>query len=282
MIRSLLRVATLCVGVAGAGESQTWRVLDAAGGHRDSSEVAVRIDYTRGQLRTRPAELGSQLYDLHLRYDATRTHPLLVFDSAARSLTIGAGARPDARAGSEGRSTGEAVLQLGRSNPMNVTVRLDVATATLDFGGIALRRLSVHSSASEVRVGFDSPNPLVMDALELDVSAATLTASGLANARTGRLRVGARGAGAELHLDGRWMLDLEVDLDIVLGSVTVYVPSDVGVQLDARRIIAKVDAEGLHQSGDLHVSANWASAPRKARIRASATLATLKLVHGTR
>jgi hypothetical protein len=282
MMRSLIGGAALCIGAVTAVDAQMWRVLDASGGRRDSSEVSVRIDYSRGQLRTRPAELGNQLYDLHLRYDATRAHPLLTYDSATRALTIGTEVRQDTRTSGEGRSTGEAVVQLGRVNPLDVTVRLDVATATLDFGGIPLRGLSVQSSASEVRVGFDSPNPSPMDALELDVSAATLTASGLGNANATRLRVGARGAGAELHLDGQWTRDLQVDLDVALGSVTVYVPSDVGVELDARRIIAKVDAGGLQKSGDLFVSGNFASAPRKVRIRASATLAKLQLVHGTR
>ena len=282
MRRALLAGAALCLGAASSIEAQMWRVLDASGGRRDSSEVSVRIDYSRGQLRTRPAELGNQLYDVHLRYDATRTHPLLAYDSAGRSLTIGAEARQDTRASGEGRSTGEAVVQLGRLNPLDVRVRLDVATATLDFGGIPLRGLFVQSSASEVRVGFDAPNPLAMDALELDVTAATLTASGLGNANATRLRVGARGAGAELHLDGQWTRDLEVDLDVALGAVTVYIPADVGVELDARRIIAKVDAGTLQKSGELFVSSNWASASRKVRIRASATLAKLQLIHGAR
>lgn len=281
MIRLATRVGLLSAGLAAVAEGQTWRTLDASSARRDSSEVTVRVDYARGKLRSQPSE-SALLYDLHLRYDATRAHPLLTYDPSARSLAIGAQVRSDARAGSDGRNSGEAVLQLGRTGPLDVAVRLDVASATLDFGGMALRRLSVQSSASEVRVSFDTPNTVPMDGLDLDVSAATLTASGLANANTSRLRVGARAGGAELHLDGHWVRDLEVDLDIALGSVTVYVPPDVGVQLEARRIVAKVDANGLTRSGDLYVSANWDTAPRKVRIRASATLGQLELIHGTR
>jgi hypothetical protein len=282
MIRCTVQVTVLCATLAAIADAQTWRVLDAAGGRRDSAQTTVRVDYTRGQLRTRPADGGSALYDLHLRYDATRSHPLLTFDSSARSLTIGAEARADSRTGGDGRNAGEAVLQLGRSTPLDVAVRLDVAMATLDFGGLALRRLAVQSSASEVRVAFDAPNAVAMEALELDVSAATLTALGLANANTARLRIGARAAGAEVHLDGQWARDLEVDLDVALGSVILYVPADVGVQLDARRILAKVDAAGLRRSGDQYLSANWDTAPRKVRVRASATVGKVQLIHATR
>jgi hypothetical protein len=282
MIRASLGAAAFCASLAVAAGAQSWRTLDAAGMRPDSSSVAVQIDYTRGQLRTRPTESAGTLYDLHLRYDATRSHPLLSYDSTARTLSIGAQARPDARAGGDGRNTGEAILQLGRSSPMDIAVRLDVATATLDFGGMALHKLSVQSSASEVRLGFDAPNTTAMDGLDLDVSAATLTAVGLANANTNRLRVGARAGGAELHLDGAWKRDLEVDLDIALGSVTIHVPADVGVQLDVRRIFAQIDAGGLQRSGDQYVSANWNTATRKVRIRASATLGKLELIHGAR
>ena len=281
-MRAMLGAALLCGATVVTADAQVWRTLEASRARTDSAAVAIHVDYTRGQLRARPLEAGSQLYDLHLRYDALRAHPLVAFDSAARSLSIGAQARPDARSAADGRNAGEAVLQLGRAAPLDVTVRLDVATATLDLGGLAMRRLSVASSASEVRVGFDAPNTMVMEGLDLDVGAATLTAVGLANANTSRLRVGARAGAAELHLDGQWNRDAELDLDIALGSVTVYIPRDVGVQLEARKILAKVDAGGLGQSGDVYTSSNWGTAQHKLRIRANATLGKLRLVHDTR
>jgi hypothetical protein len=60
------------------------------------------------------------------------------------------------------------------------------------------------------------------------------------------------------------------------------VPAGVGVQLEARSILAKVDAGGLQRSGDTYVSTNWSSAARKVRIRGNTTLGKLQLVHGAR
>jgi hypothetical protein len=274
--------AALVAVTAGVAEAQAWRTLDATRMRRDSGAVTVTVDYTRGRLQASGAESEDALYDLHLRYDAARARPLLSFDSAARVLAVGAQARSDARVGGDGRSPGDAVLKLSRTTPLDVAVRLDVASGNVDFGGMSLRRLAVRSSASEVRVTFDAPNSIEMEVLELDVSAATLTASGLANARARRIRVGARAAGAELHLTGEWTGDLEIDLDVTLGSVTIHVPADVGVELEARRIFASVEAPGLTRSGDLYVSTNMDSAPRKVRIRASATLGQLELIHARR
>lgn len=281
MIRAAAGAAFACVALSTSASAQTWRTLDVSSARPDSLPVSVSVEYARGTLRAQPAETAV-LYAMRLRYDAGRAHPLLSYDSSARSLSIGARARADARASGEGRNAGEAVLELGRSAPLDVAVRLDVASATMNFGGMALRALSVESAASEVTLGFDAPNTVAMTQLELDVSAATMTASGLANANTARLRVAARAGGAELHLDGEWARDLEVDLDVALGFVTVFVPAGVGVQVDARSILAKVDAGGLQRSGDTYVSSNWTTAARKVRIRANTTLGKLQIIHGAR
>src|SRR5687768_17256123 len=119
-------------------DAQTWRTLDVAA-PSDGAPASVRVEYTRGQLQARRADRAGSLYDLHLRYDAARTRPLLTWDTATRTLAIGALVRPDSRAPSESRASGDAVLQLARDAPINLDVRLDVATANLDFGGLMLR-----------------------------------------------------------------------------------------------------------------------------------------------
>ena len=282
-------IARLALGIvalataASAAHGQTWRTLDAAGAALDSSPVAVHLEYTRGGLQARPAERDAVLYDLHLRYDASRARPLLTFDSATRSLTIGAQARDDMRAGGEGRASGDAVVQLGRSSPLNVAVRLDVATANLDFGGLPLRSLAVDAAASEVRVRFGTANATQMETLDFDISAAAVTASGLGNANAGRMSVAARGGSAELDLGGAWARDMELEIDVTLGAVTIHVPSDVGIELrTTRRMVAQVDAGALRQTGDRHVSANAATATRKLRINADLIVGKLRVIHAAR
>lgn len=280
--RSLITLAALVFAAQPVG-AQTWRTLDAVGGVPDSVPTTVRVEYARGRLQARPAERAGHLYDLHLRYDAGRTRPLVSFDSAARSLTLGAQARSGTRTTGETRGSGDALLQLVRGTPLNVAVRLDLATATLDFGGLALRSLALDASASEARLRFDTANTAQMETLDLDISAATLNASGLANANAARVRVAARAGTAEIDLGGHWTRDMELEIDITLATVTVHIPSDVGVELETtRRMLAQVDAGTLRRSGDLYVSANAATATRKLRIRAGATLGQLRVLHGTR
>ena len=284
MIRAVAVAGAVLLGAAGALPAQTWRTLDAIGSAPDSTPVNVRIEYARGQLQARAADGAAPLlYDLHLRYDATRTRPLLRFDSAARSLEIGSQARPELKALAEGRAAGDAVVQLRRSGPLHVAVRLDAASANLDLGGLMMRSLAVHASISEARIRFDTANTTRMESLDLDASAATLRASGLANANAGRIRVATRAGSADLDLGGLWTSDIEMEIDITLASVTLHVPSDVAIELEmTRRILASVDAGDLRRVGDRYTSANAATATRKLRIRAGATVGKLELIHGSR
>lgn len=282
MIRALALGTTTLLAAAATAHAQTWRTLDVAASS-DGAPVSVRVEYTRGQLQARGADRAGSLYDLHLRYDAARTRPLLTWDSATRALAIGAQARPDSRARGEGRSSGDAVLQLGRDGPLTLDVRLDLATANLDFGGLTLRALALQASASEARVRFDTANATRMERMDLDISAATLTASGLANANAGSVSVDARAGSAEIDLGGAWTRDMDLEIDITLASVTVHVPADVAVELEmTRRMLATVDAGTLRRTGSLYVSRNSATATRKLRIRAGATVGKLKVVHGGR
>lgn len=282
MIRALALALAAAALPSTTAQAQTWRTLDVAA-VSDGAPASVRVEYTRGQLQTRRADRTGALYDLHLRYDAARTRPLLMWDSATRALAIGAQARPDARPRGDSRSSGDAVLQLGRDRPLDLDVRLDLATANLDFGGLMLRSLALQASTSEARVRFDTANATQMERMELDISAATLRASALANANARMISVDARAGSAEIDLGGAWTRDVEMQIDITLGSVTVYVPADVGVELEVtRRMLATVDAGTLRRTGSLYVSGNSATATRRLRIRAGATVGKLTLIHGGR
>lgn len=274
-----LAIATAVLTSPVVARAQTWRNIDASRARVDTGPVDVRLDYTRGAVQTRPASSDSILYDLHLRYDAERVRPVVAFDTTSRRLSLGTRSREDVARGAESAGGGEAVVELTRGAPLDLSIRLSVATGTFDLGGLAVRRLAVYSQAGESKIRFDTANAVPMTSLELDATAATIHASRLGNANAERIRVTARAASAELDLGGDWSRDLELDIDVTLGKVTVRVPADVGVELEARRLLGTVESAGLSRSGDVHTSANLAVARRKVRIRANATLAKIELIH---
>jgi hypothetical protein len=280
----ILRYAGLSLALCAAVPlpAQVWRTLDASRAKTDSMPVALRVEYTRGRLHARPAASGNLLYDFRLQYDASRTSPLVAYDSTARRFSLGTLSRPEASATGEGRRGGEALLQLGRDAPLDLVVRLHISSGTLDLGGLALRGLSVDAWAGEVAVRFDTTNATPMTLLDLYVTGTTLQASGIANARAERVRIAARAASADVDLGGQWTRDLELDVDVTLGSVTIHVPSHVGIQLEARQRLSSIEAKGLTQSGEVHLSENWKTARYKLNIRVHGWLGNVDLIRDAR
>ena len=62
-----------------------------------------------------------------------------------------------------------------------------------------------------------------------------------------------------------------------LGVVTIHVPTDVGIRVSLKKVIASFDHEGLEQRDGAWVSSNWESAPRKLRITAETVLGKLTI-----
>jgi hypothetical protein len=138
--------------------------------------------------------------------------------------------------------------------------------ADLDLGGLSLDNLAIRSGASEARLSFQEPNRVSMRRLAINVGAASLRATGLANANAQQLSVGAGVGTVELDFDGQWKQDLSATVDITLGRVTVRVPADVGVRLDVDRVLAALDTEGLERREDAYYSDNWDRARHHLRL----------------
>jgi hypothetical protein len=253
---------------------QSWRTLDVARQLSDSGVHQVRVDYEAGQLDVHGAD-PALLYDMSLRYDESRTEPVHALAADARSLELGVRTRGDERIGRRG--AGEMRLGLTRRTPLDLTFELGAVEADLDLGGLAIGNLAIRSGASDARVRFQEPNRVPMRRLAINVGAASLRATGLANANAEALAIGAGVGSVELDFGGQWTRDLTATVDITLGSVTVHVPSDIGVRLDVDRMLASLDTGGLERREDAYYSDNWDTATHRLRLEVDTVVGNFEL-----
>lgn len=264
--------ATAAPAVAGA---QSWRTFDVSRQLHDSTPLLVRLEYEAGALAVHAAQTPV-LYAARLRYDAARSQPRYDYTPATRTLRLGMQKRAEGLALERGEA-GELRVELSRVAPLDFELRLGAVEADLDFSGLRIDHLKVESDASEATVRFDTPNPERMRALAFQVGAASLKVARLANANADHIRVQAGVGTVDLDFSGRWTQDIEVTLDMALGSARLRVPRDVGIELDARRFLASYERAGLVKRGDRWVSENWDRAPYKLRIRSSVTIGRFEL-----
>jgi len=271
--RCAVALVALAFGTAGA---QTWHSVEVSRPLRDSGQLRVHAVYAGGKLDIRAAT-EPVLFGMQLRYSGVGGHPVHTYDSTNRTLTVGVSGETIEFAHHVDNSAGQMNLELSQHVPINLDVDLGAATADLDLGGLRLTETRVHSGAAQVTLAFSTPNVARMSVFEIDVGAAELDATGLANANASSIRVNAGVGALDLTLDGNWTQDVSLDVTADLGKVAVRVPSDVGIQVEAQKVVAGFEHPDLVKRGEYYVSSNWDTARYKLRVRANTTLGDIDI-----
>jgi len=176
-----------------------------------------------------------------------------------------------------GDHMGEARVEIPAGVPANVTVDVGAASSTLDLGGLSISSLHFRTAASQTLLRFDEPNQVPLEQLNIDGSAGMIRVTGLANARAKAITVQAHLGSIELDFNGAWTQDIVADLRVVLARAVIRVPGDVGVEIEASRVLSSFNPEGFIRSGDLYRTSNWDTATRKLRIVANSILGFLSI-----
>ena len=268
-----LVASTLATASLGA---QSWRSLDVARQLADSAPTTVNVVYGTGSFGLRGTS-RPLLYHMHLRYDATRTQPSHAFDAATRKLQLGVQKSDMRFTGRNDNESGQLQLELSRVAPLDLTLDLGAVEADLDLTGLKLSRLRLESGASDGKLRFDSLNATPMSLLQVSLGAASFRGERLANANAREIRVDAGVGNVELDLGGQWTHDIELNVEVALGIVTIHVPSDVGVRVSLRKTLASFDHQGLTERDGAWVSSNWESARHKLRISAETVFGKLTI-----
>jgi hypothetical protein len=263
--------------------SQERRTLDVSRLLLDTVPHTVKVEFAVGKLDLRPAA-SPFLYAMHVEYDERRADAVHRYDRASHTLDVGMAAQEIhvGGKGEGGKRQGTLRLALTGAVPLDLSLEMGAAEAELAFGGLRLSNLKLKGGASTARIAFDSLNPVAMHALELDVGAAGLRASGLANANTGAIKVDGTVGDADLDFGGAWTQDVEVTADMIFGRLRFRVPPEVGVRLEVDRVFASVGGEGMTERGGTWVSDNFESAPHKLRIRADVIFGTVRVERAAR
>ena len=277
----MIRLALVLAAALGAAwqpaSAQSWRTVESARQLRDSGEHRVRVRYGAGRIDI-AATSSPVLYAMTLRYDESSSTPLHSYDPAARVLTVGVEGQSDRFSRNIGeKSKGEMRLSLSRSVPVDLSLALGATKATLDLGGLDITALQLESGASETVVDFSSPNQGRMRTLDVDVGAASFEARNLANANVAKVRVHGGVGGVELDFGGQWQQDMDVNVDLALGKLTLHVPRDVAVRVEVEKFLASFDEQGLEKRGDAYYSDNWDRAKYRLRLHAQTTFGGIEL-----
>jgi hypothetical protein len=273
----LMLLAFASVSPLQVATAQAWRTIESSRQLRDSAQHTIRVQYSAGRIDV-GATNAPVLYVMTLRYDEAKTTPLHRYDADARTLTLGIEGEQTRFSRDMGdKSKGEMRLSLSRNVPIDLNMELGATKASLDLGGLSLLGLHLESGASETLLDFSTPNLTRMRKLDVDVGAASFEARNLANSNATDVHVQGGVGAVELDFGGQWSQDMNVDAELALGKLTLRVPRDVGVRVEAQMFLASFDHQGLVKRGDAYYSDNWDKAKYHLRLRAGTTFGGIEL-----
>jgi hypothetical protein len=270
---SLLAVAALTPAFLGA---QEWRTLDVSRQLRDSGQFRVHVQYGAGKLDIRPTS-DPVLYSMQLRYDETNGRPVHRYSAEGRSVTLGLTDQSVHLHDGNPQRKNDLRLALSRAVPLELELDVGAAQSDIDLGGLNLREARIHTGASASKISFGTPSPDKLRSLDIDLGAASLEVSDLANANVSEVHVKGGVGSVTLGFGGTWTQDATVDVNVAFGKIEIRVPSEVGVRVEVQRFLAGFDHRGLEKRGNAYYSDNWDTAKYHLRVHAESVFGAIEI-----
>ncbi len=162
--------------------------------------------------------------------------------------------------------------------PLDLTLQFGAGDADIDLGGMRLRKLDLATGASETKLRFSAPNPIVAEEVQLRAGASELTVSGLGNVRAEHLSFEGGVGSTTLDFSGAWNRSATATVQMGVGSVTLRLPRELGVRINrSGSFLSSFDAPGLVKREGGYFSSNWDSAAHRLTVDVNAAFGSIDI-----
>jgi hypothetical protein len=240
-------------------------------GQEKSIEADVR--YSIGSLEI-GGDRGSSAYSLDVDYDKTSFEPEVRYDSAdggasgILTFRLEGSGKPQIRAD---RNQNRARLNLSTAVPVRLKLNSGVGDTRLALTGLQVAKLDLESGVGEARMSLYEPNPIACDGVRIKNGVGQMTAVGLGNLNFREFEFEGGVGGATLDFSGQLTRDANLQIQVGIGGVSVKLPRDVGVRVDAQKnFLSGLHLEGLSKRDGGYYSENY----DKAKVRLSFRVVT--------
>jgi hypothetical protein len=221
-------------------------------GAEKSLRADIRFDI--GALEV-SGDKGSQLYSMDLEYDKASYEPAVSYQPGAEgqlSFTLESTHKLGIR--SE-RQQNRLRLGLTGAIPVRLNINTGVGDARLALSGLKISELELESGVGGSRISSYEPNAVTCDRVRIKNGVGSMDAVGLANLNLRDLEFEGGVGGANLDFTGEWKQDAEIRVQVGVGGVTLRMPRDIGVRVEAEKHFLS----GLHLEGFTHRDAYYYS-----------------------
>jgi hypothetical protein len=241
----------------------------------EAESATVAVIFGAGEMEI---EAGSsdQLFSGHFRYNVERWAPAVTYGD--NTLTIKQGGTEEDWGIPTGNVHNEWKLELSPEIPLEMDVEIGAGDGELDLTELQLTELNLDLGAGDFKMRFDEPNKAQMSLLTLDAGASKLEVIGIGHAGPERVRIQGGVGDITLDFSGAWPHSGDVQITAGVGSVTLYLPDDVGVQVETEGGLTNIQPSGLRRAGDAYVNDAFGEAGTELRIQLTTGVGNIRLI----
>jgi len=175
---------------------------------------------------------------------------------------------------------GKWFLKFSDAVPISFDVELGVGKGDFDLSGLQVKDFNLSTGASDVSLAFDEPNRGSIDNLSIESGVSKFDGRNLCNANFKRLHFQGGVGAYTLDFGGPLSSEVDVDIEVGLGVLTMYIPGGVGARVTYDKTWAsKVDTpdDFRETASNAYTSENYYSASGKMNIRIDSGLGSVKI-----
>ena len=218
--------------------------------------MEIEVEFGFGEIRVERGN-PSKAVTGYIQYDVRYLRPEIEYDvrgSLAR-FRLTTESRHEGWDGLRMRDmeSPESELYFTTRIPLEMDFSCGLGEAHLDLGELKVRDLNLENGLGETTLDFSTPNGVELRRISVDSGLGELVARNLSNARTDRLIFDCGLGSAELDFGGETLRDMFVDVNIGLGSVTMWIPRGYNVEMEAEEsFLSSIDTRDMVQKGRGH------------------------------
>jgi hypothetical protein len=171
-------------------------------------------------------------------------------------------------------------LQFSPEIPLSLDVKLGIGKGEFRLGGLPVKDFTLSTGASDVELSFDSPNDETIESINIESGFSRFRAHNLGNANFKRLRFQGGVGSCLLDFNGDLTSEVDVDLQVGFGVVTIIIPAAVGAQIVYDETwMSSIDLDpDFHTAGDnIYTTSNLGTAAGRMNLRVNSGVGSVKV-----
>ena len=122
-------------------------------------------------------------------------------------------------------------IKLGSNIPISFELELGAGKGDIDLTDLQVKHVKISTGASSVTMKCSKPNPIFANDISIESGVSKFTATDLSNLNFHKLKFSGGVGSYKLDFDGALRQSAEVQIEVGLGSINVYVPKTIPAKL---------------------------------------------------